>query len=119
MNNPFKRTKKQKKQLPPQKRSPEKCFKHMYLSKEGYEKVEAIAKLEEISKKETLERLIAYGTDQYFAFVFDENKQRNIVNKLISKNTPKIRASQAIRNLRKQSQESGLFSVYKSKKYGL
>lgn len=119
MKNPLKRTKKQRKQLPPQKRSPERCYKHMYLSREGYEKVELIAKLEGMSRKEALERMIADATNHYFSIVFNENKVRNMANKLISQNTPKIPASKAIRNLRKQSKESGKFSVHKLKKYGL
>lgn len=119
MKNPFKPKEKRKKQLPPQKRSPEKYFKHMYLSEEGYNRVAAVAKLEKLSMKETLERMIYLETQRYFGRMFDENKKRNWINKFISKDTPKIPTSEAIKNLRKESKNKGLFSTYKLKKFGL
>ena len=116
MKNVLKRNKKRK---APQKRLPDQYFKCIYLSKDSYEQVEAVAKLEEIPKKEALKRLIQNATANYFNNIITENKQRVIANQLISKNTSKIPASKQIRNLRKLSKLSGLFSRYKMEKFGL
>jgi ABC-type thiamine transport system substrate-binding protein len=116
MKNVLKRNKKRK---APQKRLPNQYYKCIYLSKDSYEQVEAVAKLEEIPKKEALRRLIQYATANYFNNIIEENKQRVIANRLISKNTSKIPASKAIRNLRKLSKLSGKFSRYKLEKFGL
>ena len=116
MKNVFKRNKKRK---PPQKRLPNQYYKCIYLSKDSYEQVEAVAKLEEIPKKEALRRLIQYATDNYFNNIIEENKQRVIANQLISKNTSKIAPSKQIKNLRKLSKLSRLFSRYKMEKFRL